>query len=85
MRYKVDIGISLARLMQDSINSLIDQETLITALNEDTNGHGCSVLEKMINRQLIEHNESHYWFSESFKRFSLSYIYDEDFFRKMNK
>lgn len=85
LRYKVDIGISLARLIQDSINSLIDQETLITALNEDTNGHGCSVLEKMITRQLIEHNESHYWFSESFKRFSLSYIYDEDFFRKMNK
>lgn len=85
IRYKLNIGISFARLMQNSLNAKMSREWLLTAINEDANGNGKEVLEKMIHRQLIEHDESLYWFSESFKRFSFSYIYDEDYFRKMNK
>lgn len=85
IRYKLDIGISFARLVQNSLNAQVGRELILTALNNDTDGHGQEMLEKLIQRQLIEHDESLYWFSESFKRFSFSYIYDEDYFRKMNK
>lgn len=85
IRYKLDIGVSFARLVQDSLNAQVGRELILTAINNDTDGHGQEILEKLIQRQLIEHDESLYWFSESFKRFSFSYIYDEDYFRKMNK
>lgn len=85
IRYKINIGVSFARLTQISFNAQMSKESLLNAINEDTDGNGQEIIEQMIQRQLIEHNESLYWFSESFKRFSYSYIYDEDYFRKMNK
>lgn len=84
MRYGIQIGMTFTKLIQDQIFHKISSQKVMGALLVDLEGNAERTYSRLLDRQLIEKDEDHISFSDSFRNYCLSYIYHKDSFKNID-
>ncbi len=82
MRYKLDLSLTFIQMSKNNLHAKMAQDLLLNSL-ASKESDSQKQLDQLINRGIIETVDTTFQFSESFKQFAYSYIYDAEFFRKM--